>query len=449
MLEELPETLDQTYERILREINKATRDHAHRLLQCLVTAVRPLRVAELAEVLAVDFETSSGGETSRLNTAWRWEDQEQAVLSTCSSLIAVVDENGDQVVQFSHFSVKEFLISPRLASSSEDVSRFQILLGPAHTVLARVCLGTLLRLDDRVEEDDLEGRFPLARYAAEHWVDHARFETVSSRVQGAMEILFNPHGPYFSSWIRVHDIDVEPTNNWPFRYFTHFNKSPATPLYYAALCGFRGLAEHLIDNCSQQVNADGGFYASPLVAALSREDYKMAQLLYERGAGVDVQGKNKRTPLYGASWSGHLEIVQWLLRRGADPNALNYTDGWTALHEAAMYGFAEIAQTLLQYKADPNMQEIEGRIPLHLASKWGRSNVTRILLEQGVDVNARSKDGSTPLHLASRRREVEVARLLMERGADVDAKDNEGMTPLQVSDGAIARLLSDHPNEGM
>jgi ankyrin repeat protein len=371
------------------------------------------------------------------------EDQEQAVLSTCSSLVAVVDENGDQVVQFSHFSVKEFLVSPRLASSGADVSRFQILLGPAHTILARACLGTLLRLDDRVDEYDLEGGCPLARYAAEHWVDHAQFESVSAHLRETVEILFNPDGPCFSAWIRVHDMDVEPTNHWPFRYLTLYNKSTAAPLYNAALCGFCDLAEHLIDNCSQQVNANGGFYASPLVAALSREDYKMVQLLYERGANVDVRGDDKRAPLYGASWSGHLKIVQWLLRRGADSNALNYTDGWTALHEAAMYGFDEIAQTLLKYKADPNMQDIAGRIPLHLASKWGKSNVTRIFLEHGVDVNARNKDGSTPLHLASMRGELKVARLLIEHGAGVGTKDNEGMTPLQVSSGAIAGLLSD------
>src|SRR5580658_8380115 len=103
MLEELPETLDETYERILRDINKANRNHAHRLLQCLTAAVRPLRVAELAEILAVDFGTASREETSKLNTDWRWEDQQEAVLSTCSSLISVVDEAGSQVVQFSHF----------------------------------------------------------------------------------------------------------------------------------------------------------------------------------------------------------------------------------------------------------------------------------------------------------------------------------------------------------
>src|SRR5712691_12435192 len=156
ILKELPETLDETYERILRDINKANRDHAHRLLQCLTVAARPLRVAELAEILAIDFRTTTHGGTSKLNADWRWDDQEQAVLSTCSSLIAVVEENGDQVVQFSHFSVKEYLTSPRLADASTDVSRFYILLEPGRVIFARVCLGTLLQLDNRVDTDNVE-----------------------------------------------------------------------------------------------------------------------------------------------------------------------------------------------------------------------------------------------------------------------------------------------------
>src|SRR5712691_5774812 len=111
ILAELPESLDETYERILQEIPKSNRAHAHRLLQCLTVAVRPLRVEELAEVLAVDFDATGG--IPRLNEDLRWEDQEQAVLSACSSLIAVVWEYDSRVVQFSHFSVKEFLTSPR------------------------------------------------------------------------------------------------------------------------------------------------------------------------------------------------------------------------------------------------------------------------------------------------------------------------------------------------
>jgi hypothetical protein len=91
ILEELPETLDETYERVLREINKANREHARRLLQCLTVVLRPLRVEELAEVLAIDFDAPTQGGIPQLNPKWRWTDQHQAVLSTCSSLIAIAD----------------------------------------------------------------------------------------------------------------------------------------------------------------------------------------------------------------------------------------------------------------------------------------------------------------------------------------------------------------------
>jgi hypothetical protein len=89
-LNELPETLDETYERILRGINKAQKDNAHRLLQCLAVAARPLRVEELAELLAFDFRGSSSGRIPTLKKDWRWNDQEEAVLSTCSSLITII-----------------------------------------------------------------------------------------------------------------------------------------------------------------------------------------------------------------------------------------------------------------------------------------------------------------------------------------------------------------------
>ena len=105
ILEELPETLDETYERVLRGINKANRGHARRLLQCLTVALRPLRVEELAEVLAIDFDAPAKGGIPQLNPKWRWTDQHQAVLSTCSSLIAIVDDGRSKVVQLDRKSV--------------------------------------------------------------------------------------------------------------------------------------------------------------------------------------------------------------------------------------------------------------------------------------------------------------------------------------------------------
>jgi len=459
VLDELPETLDETYERILREISKAKREHAHRLLQCLTVAVRPLRIAELAEVLAVDFGTTSGGETSKLNPDWRWEDQERAVLSTCSSLIAVVGEDEDQVVQFSHFSVKEFLISPRLADSSLDVSRFHIPLGPAHLTLAMACLGTLLRLDDHVDEYNVKDRFPLARYAAEHWVKHAQFEDVSSRLREEMEILFDPDGPYFSAWVRVHDIDVEPPFLSTFYLHTRlypYEPAPApAPLYYAALCGFHNLAEHLIANCSQNVNVRGGNYVSPLPAALGNGHFKTAQLLYDRGADVHIPGHGRRTLLHASSITGQIEITQWLLHHGADPN-VQEDGGWTPLLLAADNGWLEVVRILLQHNADIKIWCDDDQTPLHRASRNRYPDVAQLLLAHGTEINACDKYGRTPLHLVLENRnpfggfrpiseesKFEVARLLIEHGADARAEDNGGKTPFQLASGSdIVNLLS-------
>ncbi|KAH9028671.1 hypothetical protein EDB85DRAFT_1867732, partial [Lactarius pseudohatsudake] len=140
-LEELPESLDETYERIVMDIKKANSAHAYRMLQCLAVAIRPLSVAELAELLAFDFNATKGG-IPELNPNWRWDDHEQAVLSTCSSLITIVPayDSRSPVVQFSHFSVKEFLMSDRLATSTKGLSRYHIVLEDANTVISRACL---------------------------------------------------------------------------------------------------------------------------------------------------------------------------------------------------------------------------------------------------------------------------------------------------------------------
>src|SRR6267154_1192573 len=150
----------------MEEGGQGTRDQARRLLQCLVVAIRPLRLEELAEVLAVDFDDVEG--IPKLNPDWRWEDEEQALLTSCSSLIIIVETDDSRVVQFSHFSVKEFLTSTRLGDSSKDVSRYHIDLESAHTILAQACMGILLQTDGKSSS--------LAGYAAEHWVTHALFE---------------------------------------------------------------------------------------------------------------------------------------------------------------------------------------------------------------------------------------------------------------------------------
>ena len=190
-----------TYERVLKEIQKPNGDLTCRLLQCLVVAVWPLGVKELAKVLTVDFDDAEG--IPKLKPNWRWEDQEKVLLTSCSSLITIVETQFSRVVQFSHFLVKEFLTSKRLATSSGDVSCYPIDLEPVHTIMAQACMGVLLQPDNCVEANDTGRRSPLVGYAAEHWVTHAQFERVSSFLRMAMEHLFDPDKPYFAAWVQL------------------------------------------------------------------------------------------------------------------------------------------------------------------------------------------------------------------------------------------------------
>ena len=97
VLDELPETLDDTYERILHEIDNSKREFARRLLLCVSVAYHPFRVEELAEFLAFNFEA---GPIPKYCEGWRFEDPAQAVLSTCSTLLTLVNVNETPVIQF-------------------------------------------------------------------------------------------------------------------------------------------------------------------------------------------------------------------------------------------------------------------------------------------------------------------------------------------------------------
>jgi hypothetical protein len=405
-----------TYERILKEIKKPNKRLAERVLQCLVVAVRPLRVEELAEVLAVDFDDAEG--IPRLKPDWRWEEQELALLSACSSLIAIVQAGDSRVVQFSHFSVKEFLTSPRLATASGETSNYYISLEPAHTILAQACLGVLLQIQDGVDRHTR--MLHPARYAAEHWTTHAQFGEESFRLQKGMEYLFDANKPHFEVWLTLCDIDTYPNGDATFYWFGPDDKSPAAPLYYAALCGFRDLVEHLINEHPQDVNADGGYYVRPLVAALAGEHFQTADLLRHNGADLDVRGQIGSIPLHAAAYSGNLEVVRILIEY--DPANINARDesGSTPLHDASEgHNFKDgsVFRLLLEHGADVNAQSQIGRTPLHMASLMGKLEVVRLLLEHGADVEAKANDGMTALEEAAVRGHDEIVKLLREHGA--------------------------------
>ena len=457
-LDELPKTLDATYDRALRDIDEANWGPAHRLLQCVAVASRPLRVAELAEILSFDFKTD---QIPKFREEWRLVDPVDAILSKTSSLLAIVNVPGSPIIQFSHFSVKEFLTSARLAEANDVICRrYHISMTPAHTLAARACLGILLHLDKTVASNCPE-EYPLAKYAAKHWVDHAKFDGVSENVEDGMKRLFDPRNSHLAIWVSIHEPE------WPPSSLISRAKMPLQPkgsaLHYAALYGLPAIVNFLVIQHSQDVHPRGfDQVLSPLqgqgVTCLPPQcgvdptpkdnvgltplhltsNKEIARTLIEKGADKTTRAKDGRTPLHSVSHWGHAEVARLLLESGVDIAARAY-DGTTALHLASK---KEVARVLLEFGADKAIKCKKGWTPLLAVSSRGHAETTGFLLEDGVDLAARASDGSTALHLASN---IEVAHVLLKHDASKTARNNKGWTPLHSvshwGHAEIARLL--------
>ena len=494
ILAELPETLDETYERILREIPKTNRVHAHRLLQCLAVAICPLRVEELAEVLAIDFDAEGG--IPKLNEGFRWSDQEQAVLSACSSLVAIVEDQGSRRVQFSHFSVKEFLTSDRLVTSAVDVLRgHHIRLESAHTIMAQACLGVLLRLNHHMDKGTIMS-YPLAKYAGGWFVDHAKFEDVLLHISDGLDDLLDPDKPHFDTWLWLRYGDWN-RNNEAFiwspgseylieslpdqsnsEHPTPIFPPQIFPLYYAVALGYTCLAQHLILKRPRDVDASDRYGTTALHVAAYWQNRKVAQMLVERTAAIDIRDKNGRTPLHyamhdvgsdcdydeqecdafhcvrllldsGASAEAqnndgstplHVavaskmsqEIVQLLIQNSTNIHLQN-NKGQTVVHEASRYGPPDILQLILNHNADVDALDNDCSSPLHLAIPKGSPEAAHLLLKHGASVHLRNHMGQTALHKASQRGHLDIVRLILDHGADLNLQDNYGFTPLHLA----------------
>ena len=448
--------MDETYKRTLLGIRDAKREYARRLFQCLAVSLRPLRVEELAEILAVRLDD---GEASEYDSDWRPDDARQAVLSACSSLITILNVDGSPVVQFSHFSVKEFLMSSRLASAEVHLSLYHILPHSAHAVFSRACLSVLLNLGHPVDKGTVE-KCPMAAYAARYWVEHAKFESVSSQIQDLVNRLFDPHGPYFATWVWIYDVD----HPWKESMSTvHPTPPEAKSLYYAALCGFRNSVDILTHTYPTDVNAQGGSFGTALNAAFDKGEVDIALALLQRGADinaldifgesslyraardgnralvklllehqadVNVRTGNGRliTPLHFAAQVGELDICRLLLEHGADLASRN-SDGFVPLHVASGRGHLDIVEEFLSRGADPNAQDVRLWTPLHWASS-GPLEVAQSLVRHGAELDKTTVVQETPLHVASRLGSLKIARFLIENGANPMNKDNAGETPL-------------------
>ena len=290
-----------------------------------------------------------------------------------------------------------------------------------------------------------------------------------------------------------------------------------TPLDHAAREGHMESVVALLAGGADidQQSADG---SSPLLVATINGHWDLAMRLLEQGANPSLASDAGATPLYGTinlqwapeSWypqptaqrqqeTSHLEVMEVLLRAGADPNVRLEKELWystfkgsangtgmdvstwgaTPFWRAAYGADVQAMKLLVNYGADPTIGTMQkakrgyaappvrvpdpstnppvpvggpAEAPIHAATGAGfglghDSNIHRhvpdgwmaavkyLVEELGADVNAGDAEGFTPLHNAASRGDTELVRYLVEMGADVHAVSRMGHNVADMANG--------------
>lgn len=169
-------------------------------------------------------------------------------------------------------------------------------------------------------------------------------------------------------------------------------------------------------------------------------------LIKRLGLDVEVCNNDYKRPLHEAASMGHKACVVYLLHEGAKVDCLKRAD-WTPLMMACTRRNLDVIQELLSHGADPQLRNKDGWNSLHIACREGDPVVVQHLLLAAPDVwRTESNTHRTPLHTAAMHGCEEVVRILLDRCSySPDSTDSCGVTPLMdaVRSGhiSVARLL--------
>ena len=254
-----------------------------------------------------------------------------------------------------------------------------------------------------------------------------------------------------------------------------------TPLVFAAREGDLESATLLVD-AGAPINETTEYGWTPLLTAVNNRNYQLASYLLDKGADPNIANKGGWTPLYLATDNrnieggdypvpkgdmDHLEIIEKLLQKGANPNGKIkentltrtiftmqwfFEDGATPFIRAAQSSDTALMTLLLKYKADPQATTVGGDNALTASGGIGwvegvtyeRSakenfEAMKMLLDLGLDPNHANNEGRTALMGAAMKGHPDVIQMLVDRGAKLETHDKGNRDTDKVSSAAAGK----------
>ncbi|KAK2764621.1 hypothetical protein FQN53_006962 [Emmonsiellopsis sp. PD_33] len=418
LVDSLPSTVENAYEKILEKINSLDPDQqrmAKILLHIIVGARRPLTLDELDVAFQLATESASAQTYEELNL-----DRERLtrrIRNLCG--LFVFEQN--QRIYLIHQTAKEFLVSRDSTSDVPKVKRDNII--PARwkhclsqresdELLARICIRYLC-LERSNDSRESPYRLAFFEYSRRHWVSHFKNMDIPDEDVSLEEMvfhLFDYHSGYFETW--------SCQAIYPDGYELHILLD-LEPFHAAVFTGYVKVVQRLLDECQVDIDATDGFRV-PLHVATLENQVSMVRMLLERGAELFTYDSCRRTPFCYATDRGREEILQIFIQATTHSKARikSFTH---ALRRAARYGTKETIQLLFAHGADPHPTDSpDFGDDIYGSCGYRSADIAKVFIDNGVKVG----HSTIPVENAIRNGRIDTIAVLAEAGANLDGGEN-------------------------
>ncbi|XP_076275512.1 histone-lysine N-methyltransferase G9a isoform X2 [Rhynchophorus ferrugineus] len=206
----------------------------------------------------------------------------------------------------------------------------------------------------------------------------------------------------------------------------------ATLLHLAVLKGNLRMVQFLT-NLQADLESMDNEQSTPLMLAVTENRNDILKYLLASGAQLIAKGTDGMTVLHLAAKCGNLEACRSIVSASFSiPNYVNYQDdgGWTPLVWACEHGHIDIVKYLISKGADIDLRDVEYNVALHWAAFGGHSDIVELLLRNNCNINILNVHGDTPLHICAREEKYDTVVTLLSRNANVFIINRNNETPL-------------------